>query len=333
MSDQGEHSTVRQVVVDPEYAGQRLDNFLLRELGDVPRSVVYRIVRKGEVRANGGRVAVSYRLQAGDRIRIPPVRRAPSGDSSGAAASASSAIASQLEASILYEDRRLLVLNKPAGIAVHGGSGIRAGVIEALRHMRPVERAMELVHRLDRETSGCLLVAKKRSLLRALHEKIRERHMDKRYLALVKGDWQLGEQLIDAPLLTHQRRGGERWVSVDEAGKAARTRFRPIQLFGRWSLIEAELETGRTHQIRVHAAHAGHPLAGDPRYGDAQAGAPAGLDRMFLHAHSVAFDWPDSGEPFHVSAPLDDALRDTIDRLEAAQGRSAARAREKGRHR
>ncbi len=332
MSERAEHSAVRQVVVDAEYAGQRLDNFLLRELGDVPRSVVYRIVRKGEVRANGGRVAVSYRLQAGDRIRIPPIRRAaPDERASASSAAASGAIATQLEAQILYEDRRLLVLNKPAGLAVHGGSGIRAGVIEALRHMRPDERSMELVHRLDRETSGCLLVAKRRSLLRALHEALRERRMDKRYLALVKGDWQWGERLIDAPLLTHQRRGGERWVSVDESGKAARTRFRPVQLFGRWSLLEAELETGRTHQIRVHAAHAGHPLAGDPRYGDQQAGAPPGLERMFLHAHSVAFDWPDSGEPFHVSAPLDDALRETIDRLEVAQGRAAARARDKGR--
>ncbi|MEM9385787.1 MAG: RluA family pseudouridine synthase [Pseudomonadota bacterium] len=326
----GEHSSVRQVIVDPEFAGQRLDNFLLRELGDVPRSVVYRIVRKGEVRANGGRVAVSYRLQAGDRIRIPPVRRTAPQDAASRSAGAASAMASRLETCILYEDRRLLVLNKPAGLAVHGGSGIRVGAIETLRHMRPDERAMELVHRLDRETSGCLLIAKKRSLLRWLHENLREHRMDKRYLALVKGDWQLGEQLIDAPLLTHQRRGGERWVSVDKAGKAARTRFRPIQLFGRWSLLEAELETGRTHQIRVHAAHAGHPLAGDPRYGDEEAGAPPGLERMFLHAHSVAFDWPDSGEPFHMSAPLDDALRGTIDRLEERQASVVARGRNRG---
>lgn len=334
MSARGEHSAVRQVVVEEQFAGQRLDNFLLRELGDVPRSVVYRIVRKGEVRANGGRVAVSYRLQAGDRIRIPPVRRSTQDErTSGAVAVASESLAVQLESRILYEDRRLLVLNKPAGIAVHGGSGIRAGVIEALRHMRPDERAMELVHRLDRETSGCLLVAKKRSLLRALHEGLRERRLDKRYLALVKGDWQLGDRWVDAPLLTHQRRGGERWVSVDAQGKSARTRFRPVQSFGRWSLLEAVLETGRTHQIRVHAAHLGHPLAGDPRYGAAEDGAPKGLARMFLHAHSVAFDWPDSGEPFHVSAPLDDVLRGAIDRLEVGQARARARHKERTRGR
>lgn len=315
---EGARTGVRQVIVSADDAGQRLDNFLLRELGSVPRSLVYRIVRKGEVRANGGRVAVSYRLQSGDRIRIPPVRLPEAtGDQGGASAGPlPAALIAALEAAVLYEDRRLLVLNKPAGLAVHGGSGIRAGAIEALRHLRPDERQMELVHRLDRDTSGCLLVAKKRSVLRALHEALRERRMEKRYLALVKGQWQHGDHLVDAPLLTAHRRGGERWVTVDAQGKPARTRFRPVQLFRDWSLLEALLETGRTHQIRVHAAHAGHPLAGDTRYGPKAGGAPAGLQRMFLHAQAVSFEWPDTGEPFHVHAPLDDALRDTLTRLE-----------------
>jgi 23S rRNA pseudouridine955/2504/2580 synthase len=311
---------VRQVVAGDDDAGQRLDNFLLRLLGGVPRSVVYRVVRKGEVRVNGGRVPVSYRLEAGDRVRVPPVRHdrdTGSGESTGAPPPAREL--ERLEARILFEDRRLLVLDKPAGMAVHGGSGIRFGVIEALRRLRPLERSLELVHRLDRDTSGCLLVAKKRSVLRGLHEGLRARTVDKRYLALARGDWQYGEHRVDAPLLTSQRRGGERFVTVDPAGKAARTMFRPVQLFGEWSLLEVTLETGRTHQIRVHAAHAGHPLAGDARYAPDER-VPPGLSRLFLHAHSIAFDWPDTGEPFHASAPLDPALRQVLDDLESGPG-------------
>jgi 23S rRNA pseudouridine955/2504/2580 synthase len=315
-SDAERRSSVRQHVVGEDEAGQRLDNFLMRELGRVPRSVVYRIVRKGEVRVNGGRVAVNHRLVAGDRVRIPPLRLAPGvDDAAGGAGRVPRAQLTLLEERILFENDRLLVLNKPAGLAVHGGSGIRFGVIEALRELRPRERALELVHRLDRETSGCLLVAKKRSMLRALHEAMRERRIEKRYLALVCGDWQYGERRVSAPLLTTHRRGGERFVSVDDAGKPASTVFRPVQLFGDWSLLEVLLETGRTHQIRVHAAHVGHALAGDPRYAP-DAPVPGGLNRLFLHAHSVAFDWPDGGEPFHASAPLDDDLREVLERLE-----------------
>jgi 23S rRNA pseudouridine955/2504/2580 synthase len=314
----GTHTNVRQVVVEEDDAGQRLDNYLMRMLRQPPRSVVYRIVRKGEVRVNGGRVAVSYRLAAGDRVRIPPVRLQPEPAQERAEEGAvvPAAQMARLEQRILYEDRQLLVLDKPSGLAVHGGSGIRRGAIETLRAMRPQERAMELVHRLDRDTSGCLLVAKKRSLLRALHAGLRERRVEKRYLALVRGDWQLGEYRVEAPLLTSHRRGGERWVAVDEDGKPARTVFRPVSLFGQWSLLEVLLETGRTHQIRVHAAYVGHPLAGDDRYGAEDGRTPAGLKRLFLHAHSVSFEWPESGEPFHVSAPLDDELRGVVESLE-----------------
>ena len=310
----GELAGARIVQIGRADEGQRIDNFLLRELKDIPRSRVYRILRKGEVRINGGRVRPEYRLQAGDALRLPPLRRVLRSSSTGAA----QGTGLLLEARILFEDQRLLVLDKPAGMAVHGGSGLSHGVIEALRAARGDRAELELVHRLDKDTSGCLMLAKRRSLLRELHARLREGAIDKRYLTLLAGDWQRGRTIVDAPLVTRERRGGERTARVDPAGRRAVSEFRPLQSFRGATLMEVALATGRTHQIRVHAAHAGHPVAGDRRYGDTAFNAhmrERGLRRMFLHAHSLAFDYPGSGVPFHVSAPLDDELRRVLDTL------------------
>ncbi|MEL7451623.1 MAG: 23S rRNA pseudouridine(955/2504/2580) synthase RluC [Pseudomonadota bacterium] len=305
-------SAVRHVEISDAEAGQRIDNYLLRLLKGVPKSRVYRILRKGEVRVNKGRVGPSYRLADGDIVRVPPVKVPERGDQPVA-----QGLMQRLGSAVIHEDKRLLVLDKPAGVAVHGGSGISAGVIEGLRALRGAPY-MELVHRLDRETSGCLLIALKRSELRSLHELIREGQVEKRYLALVRGDWQLGQYDCTAPLHTHTRHNGERHVTVQPGGKSSLSRFSLVESFGEASLVEIELVTGRTHQIRVHAAHLGHPLAGDPRYGDQAFNArmaALGLDRLFLHAHSVAFTRPADGSEQHFSAPLDDRLRATLDRL------------------
>jgi 23S rRNA pseudouridine955/2504/2580 synthase len=307
-------SAVRQVVVDAGYAGQRLDNFLRRELPNVPKSHVYRVIRKGEVRINGKRAKPETRLAEGDTVRVPPVRVEPL----GTPRRLPHAIAEQIRAAIIYEDRDLLVLDKPAGIAVHGGSGVNFGVIEALRALRPDE-TLELAHRLDRDTSGCLLVARRPAALRTLHALLRDGKFDKRYLALVRGKWELGAKRIDAPLRTDLRVGGERTVRVNASGKEAVSDFKPVQFFGkRASLVEVALLTGRTHQIRVHATHAGYPIAGDEKYGVAEFNESLrefGLERMFLHAHSVSFTWPDSGKTISVNAPLPPDLAAVVDRL------------------
>lgn len=304
--------TVEHREVDAEFEGQRLDNFLLACLKGVPRSHVYRLIRSGQVRVNSGRTAPSYRLRAGDRVRVPPVAR------SGPPAPPAPEAVEWLRDRIIHEDARLLVVDKPAGLAVHGGSGVQLGCIEALRVLRPELRTLELVHRLDRGTSGCLLVAKRRSVLRTLHAALREGRVEKRYLALVRGLWEHGDVEIDAPLAS-RRRAGEVLVRVDETGKEARSRFRRVDAFGPTaSLVEVSISTGRTHQIRVHAAHAGHPIAGDDRYGDSQfneAMTAHGLRRMFLHAAAVSFEWPDGGGPFAVSAPLPDELRGVLQAL------------------
>jgi 23S rRNA pseudouridine955/2504/2580 synthase len=309
---------VRHQDIDAERAGQRLDNYLLGELKGVPRSHVYRLIRSGQVRVNSGRSAPSYRLQPGDRIRVPPVGLKPA-----AVPVATPDRLDWLGERIIYEDARVLVIDKPAGLAVHGGSSISLGCIEALRLLRPTSKDLELAHRLDRGTSGCLLVAKRRSTLRVLHELLREGQVDKRYLALVKGRWAEGNSEIDAPLVT-RRVGGEARVKVDLSGKEARSTFRPLDRFGKTAtLLEVSIDTGRTHQIRVHAAHAGHPVAGDERYGDKDCNdylKSFGLQRMFLHAHSLSFDWPDSGEPFSASAPLPDDLKAVLTALEVKGG-------------
>ena len=308
--------------VDAETAGQRLDNFLLAALKGVPRDHVYRLIRSGQVRVNAGRAEARYRVRCGDRIRIPPVRTsvasAPPPEPQGLA---------WLEARIVYEDARLLVLDKPAGLAVHGGSRVALGAIEALRSLRPYAKGLEHAHRLDRATSGCLLVAKRRSALRSLHALLREGRVEKRYLGLVRGAWPEGVTRIEAPL-AKARRAPQARVAVAAAGKAASSEFRLIERAGAAaSYVEIAIRTGRTHQIRVHAAHAGHPIAGDERYGDRVFNAALeefGLRRMFLHAHAVAFEWPECGEEVAVSVPLPEELKRVLDAL--SDGGAAPRA-------
>ena len=308
--------------IDAERAGQRLDNYLLGELKGVPRSHVYRLIRSGQVRVNSGRTSPSYRLRAGDRVRVPPVGVRPP-----AQPVATPDRLDWLAERVIYEDTKILVLDKPAGLAVHGGSSVSLGCIEALRLLRPQSKDLELAHRLDRGTSGCLLLAKRRSALRVLHALLREGEVDKRYLALVQGRWPDGKSEIDAPLVT-RRVGGEARVKVDAAGKEARSTFRVVDRFGKTaSLLEVSIDTGRTHQIRVHAAHAGHPVAGDERYGDKDFNEylkSFGLTRMFLHAHALSFDWPDTGEAFAASAPLPAELKAVLTALEAKNEKRAA---------
>jgi 23S rRNA pseudouridine955/2504/2580 synthase len=312
---------VQHVEVAAEEAGQRLDNYLRRLLKDLPRSRIYRLIRRGEVRVNGRRAGAEARLQAHDQVRIPPVRVLPP----GAVPPPGVGLRDRIASSIVYEDDRLIVLDKPAGIAVHGGSGVSSGVIEALRALRPQE-SLELVHRLDRDTSGCLLIARHAATLRGLHKLLREDGFEKRYLALVRGKWELGAKRIDIPLRTNARVGGERTVRADSGGKPAASRFRPVQFFGRTAtLVEVTLITGRTHQIRVHAAYAGHPVAGDEKYGDQDFNRELralGLERMFLHAASVSFTWPQGGE-FSVNAPLPAHLGALLEQLEARTARGS----------
>jgi 23S rRNA pseudouridine955/2504/2580 synthase len=312
--------------------GQRLDNFLVRTLKGVPRTHVYRLLRKGEVRVNSKRARPEQRLAAGDRIRLPPVRRPEAGADAPHARPPSASLQRLLVESIVYEDGDLLVLNKPAGVAVHGGSGMSHGVIEVLRAVRPDARELDLVHRLDRETSGCLIVAKRRAALRDLHAQLREGRTEKRYLALVCGKWDLGQKRIELPLATGERRGGERHVAVRGHGQMAVSTFRPVQFFGTVAtLMEVEIGTGKTHQIRVHAAHAGHPVAGDDKYGDRERNEVLrgyGLNRMFLHAASIGVNRPGTLEPLHVSAPLGAELHAVLEALLKAPGsRRGARRR------
>ena len=305
---------VQWVEISAEEAGQRIDNFLQRVLKGVPKSRIYRLLRKGEVRVNKGRAKPEYRVQSGDRVRIPPVRVAQ--DEPGVALPSE---AHRLLEGVLYEDDRLMVLNKPSGMAVHGGSGLSFGVIEALRALRPAAPYLELVHRLDRETSGCLLIAKRRSELRTLHQLLRSAQVEKRYLLLVRGEWGAARREVRAALKKNLLRGGERMVQVDAAGREALTRFRLLESYPGASLVEAELKTGRTHQIRVHAAHAGHPLARDEKYGDPEFNRQMralGLKRLFLHAHYVAFRDPERQRAVEVSAPLPTDLRKVIQQLE-----------------
>jgi 23S rRNA pseudouridine955/2504/2580 synthase len=311
--------------ITEQEAGQRIDNFLMRHFKSVPRSRVYRLLRKGEVRVNKKRVDAEYRMAAGDEVRLPPVRI----DDSAEPGRPSSSLQELIEKSVIFQDKHLLVINKPPGVAVHGGSGMSFGVIEALRASRPRE-TLELVHRLDRDTSGCLCVARDRATLVALHALIRDSGMHKTYLGLVSGSWQLGTKRIDAPLATDGRSHGERHVRVAAAGKNSVSVFKPVQFFASAAtLMEVDIPTGRTHQIRVHAAFAGHPLLGDDKYGDRDRNAEfkrLGLKRIFLHAQSVAFDWPGSGVPFHASAPLPDDLAAVLDAIAVPKRKSPRRA-------
>ena len=319
---------VRHVEVTEDQAGVRLDNFLTRLLEGVPRSRVFRIVRRGEVRVNGKRASPETRLQSGDKVRVPPVSL-PSPDAPPPVARVPRSLIETVRDAIITENDRLIVINKPAGIAVHGGSGVSFGIIEALRAGRP-EETLELVHRLDRDTSGCLLVARKPAALRVLHALMRDGEVEKGYLALVKGPWDLGKKRIDVPLNTDTRVGGERTVRVQAGGKTAVSIFSPVQFFrNRASMVEVDLETGRTHQIRVHAAHVGHPVAGDDKYGDKDFNArmrEEGLTRMFLHSHRISFDWPNGGD-FSASAPLPADLAAVLDALADSTSAKDARRR------
>ncbi|MCW8157278.1 23S rRNA pseudouridine(955/2504/2580) synthase RluC [Stutzerimonas stutzeri] len=307
-------SGVQILEVAPELAGQRIDNFLRNQLKGVPKTLIYRILRKGEVRVNKGRIKPEYKLQAGDLVRVPPLRLAERDEPEPLA----QGLLERLEKAIVYEDKALIVLNKPAGIAVHGGSGLSYGVIEALRQLRPDAKELELVHRLDRDTSGLLMVAKKRSMLRHLHQALRGDGVDKRYMALVRGRWETSKKQVNAPLLKNTLRSGERMVEVTEDGKEALTLFRVLRRFGEFAtLVEAKPVTGRTHQIRVHARHAGHSIAGDSKYGDEEFTREIrelGGKRLFLHAYALKVPLPDGGE-LSFEAPVDEMWARTLERL------------------
>lgn len=307
-------SSVQMLEVSPEFAGQRIDNFLRNQLKGVPKTLIYRILRKGEVRVNKGRIKPDYKIQAGDIVRVPPLRLAEREEAQPVA----QGLLDRLEAAIVFEDKALIVLNKPAGIAVHGGSGLSFGVIEALRQLRPDARELELVHRLDRDTSGLLMIAKKRSMLRHLHEALRGDGVDKRYMALVRGRWETGVKQVCAPLLKNTLRSGERMVEVSGEGKEALTLFRVLRRFGDFAtLVEASPVTGRTHQIRVHARHAGHAIAGDSKYGDDEFSREIrelGGKRLFLHACELRVTLPDGAE-LHLQAPVDEVWAKTLECL------------------
>ena len=306
---------VRFVTITAEQSEQRIDNFLVTYLKGVPKSVVYRILRKGEVRVNKKRVKPLYKLQTDDVIRIPPVRVS---EKSPQISIQLQRVASLSEA-ILYEDKDLLVINKPSGMAVHGGSGLSYGLIEALRALRPQEKQLELVHRLDRDTSGCLLISKRRSVLKALHEQLREKTMEKNYWALVAGHWPKTVKRVTAALRKNTLQSGERIVRVDdEEGKASDTRFSVLERFEQATLIKASPVTGRTHQIRVHTQCQGHPIACDEKYGDQVFDTQirnTGLNRLFLHAHSLCFYHPKQEVSLRIEAPLDEALQACLKRL------------------
>ena len=306
---------VQMLTIDSVHAGQRIDNYLLRVLRGVPRSRIYRILRKGEVRINGARIKPDYRVQAGDVLRLPPLRMA----AQESPLRPPDRVLDELAQAIVHEDAEVLVINKPSGLAVHKGSGLDYGVIEALRFLRPQQAFLELVHRLDRDTSGCLLLAKTPQALRYLHTALRTGAVDKRYLLLVAGQWQHGHKTVDLPLSKNVLQSGERRVVVSEQGRRAQTRFQPLTVWPRVSWLEAQLATGRTHQIRVHAAALGHPIAGDTKYGDREFNRwlkNQGLQRLFLHAHSINVAW--GAHELAVSVPLDPTLQTVLDQVFAA---------------
>jgi 23S rRNA pseudouridine955/2504/2580 synthase len=291
---------VHFLTVDPEHAGQRLDNYLHTRYKALPKSRLYRIIRKGEVRVNKKRVDPDYRIQPNDIIRMPPLKDAKR--VSNLPSKIGHDMSDLLNSRIIYEDKQLLVLNKPSGLAVHGGSGVRAGVIELLRLMRPHDKYLELAHRIDRETSGCLLIAKKPGILKVIHELFREAKAKKRYILLVKGRWPLKLTKIDEPL----------------EGKLSLTRFNILQKYDQCTLLEAFPETGRMHQIRIHAQHAGYPLVGDEKYGDKDFNKfmqAYGCNRLFLHAASLGFSLED--KKFNIEAPLEEDLEKCLKRLKS----------------
>ncbi|MFM2608516.1 23S rRNA pseudouridine(955/2504/2580) synthase RluC [Vibrio chagasii] len=301
---------VQFVDIDEDMAGQRIDNFLRNQLKNIPKSMIYRIVRKGEVRVNKKRIKAEYKLKAGDLVRIPPVTIEEKVEENVPSTKLNKV--SELEQCIIYEDDHMLILNKPSGTAVHGGSGLKFGAIEALRALRPEARFLELVHRIDRDTSGILLVAKKRSALRHLQAQFREKTVQKYYFALVMGEWKNSCKVVNAPLLKNEVNS---IVRVNPNGKASETRFKVLEKFKDATLIQASPITGRTHQIRVHTQYTGHPIAWDDRYGDRRFDAytgKAGLDRLFLHAANIKFTHPGSEEKMDISAPMEARLEKAL---------------------
>ncbi len=310
---------VQWVEVEQEFCDQRIDNFLINRLKGVPKTLIYRILRKGEVRVNKKRIKAPYRLQTGDLVRIPPVRVAAAKE----ARPVGKGLSEALERAVLFENDELLVINKPSGLAVHGGSGVSLGLIEALRQIRPQAKFLELVHRLDRDTSGCVMVAKKRSTLRALHEDLRHGRIDKIYQALVAGHWSKRKLKVNAPLRKNELQSGERVVRVSADGKESLTEFRVLRRFADVTLIEAKPVTGRTHQIRVHTQFAGHAIIGDIKYGDEalnKAMKQQGIRRLFLHAGELKLRLPKSGQRITVSAPLEESLAQALHRLSPEHG-------------
>ena len=307
-------SGVQLVEITVENEGQRIDNFLLTLLKGVPKTLIYRILRKGEVRVNKGRIKAPYRLVVGDIVRVPPLRLPEEKPQPKVGAGLTAALGQ----AIVFENDQLLVINKPSGLAVHGGSGINLGLIEALRQMRPESKFLELVHCLDRDTSGAVMVAKKRSTLTALHEDLRQGRISKIYHALVMGHWSKRVTKVDAPLKKNELQSGERVVRVDPEGKTSITEFRLMETYERCSLIEAKPVTGRTHQIRVHALHAGHPIIGDPKYGDEPMNRllkGEGVKRLFLHAAELRLRLPGSPERLIIKAPIEAELKNALIKL------------------
>ncbi|MBS7455995.1 RluA family pseudouridine synthase [Coralloluteibacterium stylophorae] len=315
MADDTGVAGVRHVQVADDRDGQRLDNFLLGQLKGAPRGLVYKLVRSGQVRVNGKRAKAEQRLAAGDAVRVPPVRTEPA----AGGGTPSRTLLDLIERAIVFEDGALIAISKPSGVAAHGGSGVSFGVIETLRALRP-QASLELVHRLDRDTSGLMVIAKKRSALLQLQALLREEGgIGKRYLALLGGRLPDGVLDVDAPLHVAARQGGERHVRVDAVGKPSRSHFRVLERRGGQSYCEVRIETGRTHQIRVHAAHLGHPVAGDGKYGDAELNRRlrerCGLRRLFLHAASLEFALDEGRRPYVLNAPLAPELAEALDRL------------------
>ncbi len=312
-TEENNRPKVQFIEITDTQEGQRIDNFLVKLLKGVPKSHIYRLIRKGEVRINKGRCAAKRKLVLGDIVRVPPVRVAEPKEIIAAPAY----LKSSLLQNILYEDEVILVLNKPSGFAVHGGSGINSGVIETLRELRPESRFLELVHRLDRDTSGCLIIAKKRSALRILHEYFRGSGVKKSYLALLDGQWDKKNIIVDQPLLKNVSQGGERMVKISSAGKPSKTRFKNIKVYQQSTLVEASPYTGRTHQIRVHAQYLGYAIIGDERYGNKETNKlfrQRGYKRLFLHAQKLQFAHPVTGEILKLTAPLADDLQALLDK-------------------
>jgi len=310
-----EYKPARQIIITEDRSGQRLDNFLFAQFRQLPKSRVYKMVRKGEVRINGGRVKQAYRIQTGDKVRIPPMRI---DTGSQADRPIPDEALESLAKSILFEDEDLLVLSKPAGLAVHAGSGVRYGIIEILRKLRSNDPYLELAHRLDRGTSGILLIARNRKALRALHELLREGQVKKIYLALVAGEWRGGSRRLESSLSREGGKGQVRRTQQKDGGKQAVSEFEPQRLYSDSTLLRVRIHTGRTHQIRVQAADAGFPILGDTTYGDFPANRTwrkKGLKRLFLHAAEVSFQWPVSGKKMYFESPLSNELQSVIDKL------------------